>query len=77
MALRLGALQDALLSAHADEDKAREAAEEIANYDGRMHAIERDLNLLKWMIGVLITLMIGFGLGNLWLSMSILGRLPR
>jgi hypothetical protein len=77
MALRLGALQDALLSAHADEDKAREAAEEIANYDGRMHMIERELNLLKWMMATLISMMIGFGLGNLWLSMSILGRLPK
>lgn len=53
---------DALLSAGADEVKARKAAETLANYDARFGKIESDLvafraetrgefNLVRWMIG--------------------------
>jgi hypothetical protein len=72
MAMRLGALHDALLNP-GDSDKASAAAEEVAAYDARMHAIERDLNLLKWMMGTMIALLISFGLGSLWLTMSLKG----
>lgn len=41
MALQLGALRDALLSAGAPQDKADKAAEEAAGYD-------TDLRILKW-----------------------------
>ncbi len=30
---------------------AREAAEEVANYDNRIAKVEADLVLLKWMLG--------------------------
>lgn len=36
MALMLGRLYDALRAAHVPDDKAREAAEEVANYEGEL-----------------------------------------
>ena len=49
---------DALISAGAPEDKARKAAETLANYDNRFSRIdgaalklEAELVLVKWMVG--------------------------
>lgn len=72
MALRLGALQDALLDAGANPDKAREAAEGLAAYERQLADIRGDLKLLMWMLGAVIT----FVIGNLWLSFNIASRLP-
>jgi hypothetical protein len=63
MTLRLGALHDALLNP-GDADLARKAAEELAGYDDRIGRIERDLSVLKWMVGT-----------NIVLTMLVLGRL--
>jgi len=72
MALRMGALYDALRHAPGiPEDAARLAAEEVANYDNRIGRIEADLTLLKWMVGFLLAL----GLAHFWLTFSLLGRL--
>ncbi len=38
--------------AGAPDDKAREAAEEIAGFENRLATIEADMKLLKWMLGV-------------------------
>ena len=50
---------DALVSAGAPEDKAREAAEELADYenrpasiDNRLSAVEGKLTVLIWAIGI-------------------------
>ena len=43
---------EALRAAGAPDDKAREAAEEIAAYDNRLANIEADVRLLKWMMGL-------------------------
>jgi hypothetical protein len=72
MTLRLGALQDALISASADPVLAQKAAEELADYERQIAAIRTDLAVVKWMVGTLVAI----GLGNLWLSFSILSRLP-
>jgi hypothetical protein len=45
---------DALLAAGAPEEKARKAAEVLANYDNRFGKIEADLLVLKWMVGYLV-----------------------
>lgn len=71
MSLRLGALHDALLHP-GDAELATKAAEELADYDNRLIQIDARLTMLMWMIGVLVTLQIG----NLWLTFSILHRLP-
>jgi hypothetical protein len=42
---------DAFVSAGAPEEKARRAAEAIANYETRFARIESDLAVLKWMTG--------------------------
>jgi hypothetical protein len=66
MALMLSKTYDALRAAGAPEEKAREAAEEIAGFEDRLTAIESDLKLLKWMLGF-----------NLVLSMAIAALLLR
>ena len=54
MAMMLAKTYDALIAAGAPEQKAREAAEELAAYENRFAKIEPDLAVLKWMIGVVI-----------------------
>lgn len=57
MALRMGALYDALRqSSEITEDQARAAAEEVAGYDSRMSVMQRDLAVLKGIGGTLIAL---------------------
>tara|TARA_R110002020_G_scaffold96615_3_gene231144 strand:- start:572 stop:799 length:228 start_codon:yes stop_codon:yes gene_type:complete len=58
MALMMSSLYDALRAANVDDEKARKAAEEVANYedklnqfDKRLVAIDGRLNLLQWMVG--------------------------
>jgi hypothetical protein len=50
--LMMGKLYDALLAAKVPDNKAREAAEEAAQYENRVAKIESDLAVLKWMSGV-------------------------
>ena len=59
MALMLGRLNAALISAGAPEDKAREAAEEVAGYENRLAAVEAKLTLLIWMVGTNVALTVG------------------
>jgi hypothetical protein len=54
---------DALIAAGAPEDKARKAAETLANYDSRFSRldgavpkVEYELALVKWMVGFGIAL---------------------
>ena len=54
MAVMLSRTYDALLAAGSPEDKAREAAEELAGYESRFQKMETDLAVIKWMLGVLI-----------------------
>jgi hypothetical protein len=55
MALMLGTLYDALKAANIPDEKAREAAEEVATYE----QAKSDTRLLKRMMGVLIALVLG------------------
>ena len=55
MALMLSRLYDALRLANVPEDKAREAAEEVATYE----QVKSDTHLLKGMVGVLIAIVLG------------------
>jgi hypothetical protein len=59
MAMMISQVYDAFIASGAPENKAREAAEAMAAYDGRFNKIENDLgtirgdiNLLKWMNGI-------------------------
>lgn len=58
MALMMSSLYDALRSANVDEDRARRAAEEVANYDSAINNLDRKVtvldgrvNMLQWMVG--------------------------
>jgi len=42
---------EALKEAGASDEKAREAAEEIAGFENRLTNIEGELKLIKWMLG--------------------------
>lgn len=69
MPLRMGAVEDALLEAGASKESAAKAAEELTQY---VH-LDAKVDRLAWMVGTLIALV----LGNLWLTVQILERLPR
>jgi hypothetical protein len=70
----MGALYDALRTGEGiSEDDAKRAAEEVAGYDNRLAALDTKVAVLTWMVGVLITLVVA----NLWMTITILGRLPR
>jgi hypothetical protein len=71
MALILDSLYDALKTAGATEEQARAAARDVAGYDNRLNKIERDMNLLKWMVGVVIAVQ----LGTFWMQWQGVDRL--
>jgi hypothetical protein len=54
MALMLSKTYDAFIAAGAPEEKARGAAEELAEYETPFAKIEQDLAIIKWMLGVVI-----------------------
>jgi hypothetical protein len=68
MALQLGALRDALLSAGVPPDKADKAAEEVAGYENRLS--ETRLAVLTWMVGA----QIAFTVPVVWLLLRVAGK---
>ncbi len=69
MSTMISEVYDALLAAGAPEDKARKAAEVLANYDTHFAKIESDiaafradmrgeLNPLKWMLGFVLAFVV-------------------
>ncbi len=67
MALMLGKFYEALRSVNVPNDKAREAAEELATYE----QVKTDAYLLKWMMGVLIAMV----LGVFWMQWQMVSRI--
>jgi hypothetical protein len=66
MAMMLGSLYDALISANVPGEKAQKAAEEVAAYENRLGGMsteiadmKADLRPLKWMAGFNIALVVG------------------
>jgi hypothetical protein len=47
---------DAFIAAGAPEDKARKAAEALADHDNRFTRIDAELLVMKWMVGFVIAL---------------------
>ena len=54
MAMMMTELYDALIAAGAPEEKARAAAERVADYKTRFSGIESDLKLLKWTVAFIL-----------------------
>ena len=59
MATMISEVYDAFIAAGAPEDKARKAAEALADYENRFTRIEAELVVIKWMLGFVIALDIG------------------
>ena len=74
MALQLGALRDALLSAGSDPQKAADAAAEAAGYENRLGAIETRLVVLTWMVASSIALVAAVGIPALWLLLRVASK---
>lgn len=51
MATMISEVYDAFIAAGAPEDKARKAAEALADYENRFTRIDAELIVLKWMVG--------------------------
>jgi len=62
MTTMIAEVYDALVSAGADEAKARDAAKAIADYSRDIAEVKANLALLKWMIGFNLA----FTLAILW-----------
>jgi ribosomal protein S19 len=71
MALILDSLYDALKAAGASEEQARAAARDVAAYDNPLNRIERDLTVLRWMVGAVIAVQ----LGTFWMQWQVIDRL--
>ena len=59
MAVMLSRTYEAFKAAGAPDDKARDAAEEIAACDNRLANIEADVRPLKWMMGLVLAGVLG------------------
>jgi hypothetical protein len=67
MALRLGALYDALRDGNVPEDRARAAAEEVAGYENKIAGLDGKVAVLTWMVATNIMLTAGVLIRLLWL----------
>lgn len=54
MATMVSEVYDALVEAGASQEKARRAAEAVANYESRFNKLEADMLLVKWMLGFVL-----------------------
>ena len=77
MTTMIAEVYDALKDAGASEDKARKAAEAVAQYDTRLAGVEAKVTLLMWVVGLHVAVSLtGFGL-VLSLLWQVLQRLPK
>ncbi len=74
MSTMVAEVYEALKAAGAPDDKASEAAKAVAEIDqgNRLTKLEGDIKLIKWMIGVLVTMNIGIIL----MLIKVLSSLP-
>jgi hypothetical protein len=56
VATMISEVYDAFIAAGAPEDKARKAAEALADYENRFNRLDAELIVLKWMVGFGIAL---------------------
>jgi len=56
VATMISEVYDAFIAAGAPEDKARKAAEALADYENRFTKIDAELVILKWMVGFAVAL---------------------
>lgn len=75
MSTMIAELYEALVDAGASQDKAREAARAIAEYENRFSKIDSDLRILKWMAGATLAGVISIlaGIVSILIKSYILG----
>ena len=75
MSTMIAELYEALVDAGASEDKAREAARAIAEYENRFSRIDSDLAILQWMVGATLAGVISIlaGIVSILIKSYILG----
>jgi len=54
MTTMISEIYDAFISAGSDEEKARKAAEAVAEHETRFNNIDRELSVIKWMLGLVL-----------------------
>ena len=59
MAMRAGAVYDALRAANVPDDQARAAAEEIAMVNKDQVDLRGEFGIMKWMLGTIVALQLG------------------
>ena len=74
MAIMLSDLHEALLAAGVPDEKARKAAEEVAQYRDDIADIKSTLRLHTWMLSVLSATMIVVGLPAVWLLVKVAAK---
>ena len=62
MAVMLGNLYRALVTAGASDIDARRVAEEVAGFESRLAGIESKVSLLQWMVGFNLALTVGIAI---------------
>jgi hypothetical protein len=72
MALQMGALREALISAGAQEEKANKAAEEAAGYETRLARIDAKMSVALWAGGLLFAAVLT-SQAALWLELGKIG----
>ncbi|WP_089725115.1 integrase [Candidatus Thiosymbion oneisti] len=54
MSTMITEVYEAFISAGADDEKAKVAAQALADYESRFNRIDSDLRILKWMVGAIL-----------------------
>jgi hypothetical protein len=65
---------DALREGGTSEEKARKAAEALANYDDRFSSVERRLSVMTWQIGALAAIQAIVGVPAVWLLLRVAAK---
>ena len=65
MAMMLGRLYQALRTAGVPDDQAREAAEEVADFEKQLADLRSDVRLIKWITGTTLAAVVALLLQSL------------
>lgn len=75
MTTMISEVYDALVEAGATREKARKAAEAVADYSDRLNRIERRIAVLSWQVGVQTAAMLLVGTPAVWLLIRVAAKI--
>lgn len=74
----LATVTDAIVTLDSSQNATKADVRELrVLLEGRLQTVDAKFTFTHWMIGLTFTVLLGFSLGNLWLLVNLLGRLPR